>query len=79
MPAITRRRSHSQEWYERAQKYLIEGVNSPSRGSAVYGPGPIVLERGQGSQVWDIDGNQYTDFMMSFGALIHGHAHPAIV
>ncbi|HEY6937907.1 MAG TPA: aspartate aminotransferase family protein [Terriglobales bacterium] len=79
MPAITRRRSHSQEWYERAQKYLIEGVNSPSRGSAVYGPGPIVLEHGQGSQVWDIDGNQYTDFMMSFGALIQGHAHPAIV
>jgi glutamate-1-semialdehyde 2,1-aminomutase len=37
------------------------------------------LERGQGSQVWDVDGNQYTDFMMSFGALIHGHAHPAIV
>ena len=79
MPGITRRRTHSQEWYERAQKYLIEGVNSPSRGSAVYTPGPIVLERGQGSQVWDVDGNQYTDFMMSFGALIHGHAHPAIV
>jgi glutamate-1-semialdehyde 2,1-aminomutase len=79
VPAVTRRRSHSQEWYERAQKYLIEGVNSPSRGSTVYSPGPIVLERGQGSQVWDIDGNQYTDFMMSFGALIQGHAHPAIV
>ena len=79
MPAVTRRRSHSQRWYERAQKCLIEGVNSPSRGSAVYAPGPIVLERGQGSQVWDVDGNQYTDFMMSFGALIHGHAHPAIV
>jgi glutamate-1-semialdehyde 2,1-aminomutase len=79
MPAVTRRRSHSQEWYERAQKYLIEGVNSPSRGSSVYASGPIVLERGQGSQVWDIDGNQYTDFMMSFGALIHGHAHPVIV
>jgi glutamate-1-semialdehyde 2,1-aminomutase len=79
LPAITRRRSHSHEWYERAQKYLIEGVNSPSRGNAVYAPGPIVLERGQGSQVWDIDGNQYTDFMMSFGALIQGHAHPAIV
>ena len=79
VPAVTRRRSHSQEWYERAQKHLIEGVNSPSRGSAVYQPGPIVLERGRGSQVWDLDGNQYTDFMMSFGALIHGHAHPAIV
>jgi glutamate-1-semialdehyde 2,1-aminomutase len=79
VPAVTRRRSHSKEWYERAQKCLIEGVNSPSRGSAVYASGPIVLERGQGSQVWDLDGNQYTDFMMSFGALIHGHAHPVIV
>ena len=79
MPAATRRRSHSQQWYESAQKYLIEGVNSPSRGSAVYPSGPIVLERGHGSQVWDLDGNQYTDFMMSFGALIQGHAHPAIV
>ena len=35
-----------------------------------------MLERGQGSRVWDIDGNEYIDFMMSFGALIHGHAHP---
>jgi glutamate-1-semialdehyde 2,1-aminomutase len=79
LPAVTRRRSHSEEWYKRAQKYLVEGVNSPSRGAAVYEPSPVVLERGSGSQVWDVDGNQYTDFMMSFGALIQGHAHPAIV
>ena len=38
-----------------------------------------MLQRGSGSQVWDVDGNQYTDFMMSFGALIHGHAHPALL
>ena len=38
-----------------------------------------MLERGQGSRVWDIDGNEYIDFMMSFGALIHGHAHPRLV
>ena len=57
----------------------MEGVNSPSRGAAVYAPGPIALERGNGSHVWDVDGNQYVDFMMSFGALIHGHAHPKIV
>jgi glutamate-1-semialdehyde 2,1-aminomutase len=37
------------------------------------------MERGQGSHVWDLDGNEYVDFMMSFGALIHGHAHPKIV
>lgn len=75
----TRNRTRSQEWFERAQRSLIEGVNSPSRGSAVYSPGPIVLERGSGSHVWDADGNQYVDFMMSFGALIHGHAHPRLV
>jgi glutamate-1-semialdehyde 2,1-aminomutase len=72
-------RSRSQEWFERAQESLVEGVNSPSRGAAVYAPGPVFLERGQGSRVWDADGNEYTDFMMSFGALIQGHAHPKLV
>ena len=75
----TRSRIGSQQWFERAQKSLVEGVNSPSRGAAVYEGGPIVLERGQGSRVWDIDGNEYIDFMMSFGALIQGHAHPRLV
>jgi glutamate-1-semialdehyde 2,1-aminomutase len=77
--AETRNRQHSERWFERAQQSLVEGVNSPSRGSAVYAPGPIVLERGQDSHVWDVDGNEYVDFMMSFGALIHGHAHPSLV
>jgi glutamate-1-semialdehyde 2,1-aminomutase len=75
----TRSRTRSQEWFERAQQSLVEGVNSPSRGAAVYAAGPIVLERGQGSRVWDADGNEYLDFMMSFGALIQGHAHPRLV
>ncbi|PYX34158.1 MAG: aspartate aminotransferase family protein [Acidobacteria bacterium] len=75
----TRNRQRSKEWCQRAQQSLIEGVNSPSRGAAVYAPGPVVLERGHGSRVWDIDDNEYIDFMMSFGALIQGHAHPKIV
>src|SRR6266446_8258018 len=79
MTTKTNTRERSREWYERAQHSLIEGVNSPSRGAAVYAPGPVVLERGTGSRVWDIDGNEYIDFMMSFGALIQGHAHPALV
>lgn len=74
-----RSRGRSQRWFERAQQSLVEGVNSPSRGSAVYAGGPIVLERGRGSHVWDADGNEYVDFMMSFGALIQGHAHPKLV
>lgn len=75
----TTKRDQSHAWYERAQQSLIEGVNSPSRGAAVYSHGPVVLDRGQGSRVWDLDANEYVDFMMSFGALIQGHAHPKIV
>ena len=74
----TRRRTKSREWFTRAQEHLTEGVNSPSRGRAVYSLGPIVLERGVGARVWDVDWNEYIDFMMSFGALIHGHANAAI-
>ena len=75
----TQNRTRSKQWFERAQQSLVEGVNSPSRGAAVYTPGPLLLERGQGAQVWDADGNKYVDFMMSFGALIQGHAHPTLV
>jgi glutamate-1-semialdehyde 2,1-aminomutase len=74
----TTNRKCSQEWFERAQHSLVEGVNSPSRGEAVYSGGPIFLDRGLGSHVWDADGNEYVDFMMSFGALIQGHAHPRL-
>ena len=71
--------TRSRELFERAKTFLVEGVNSPSRGTAVYPDGPLMLERGRGSHVWDADGNEYVDFMMSFGALIHGHAHPRLV
>lgn len=79
MDIKTTTRARSREYFARAQQSLVEGVNSPSRGAAVYSPGPVVLERGRGSHLWDVDGNEYVDFMMSFGALIHGHAHPKIV
>jgi glutamate-1-semialdehyde 2,1-aminomutase len=75
----SRKRTSSQEWFKRARGSLVEGVNSPSRGETVYSGGPTFLERGQGSHVWDADGNEYIDFMMSFGALIQGHAHPKLV
>src|SRR5438309_9281218 len=75
----TRTRSRSQRLFGRAQQSLVEGVNSTSRGSAVFASGPIMIERGRGSHVWDADGNDYVDFMMSFGALIHGHAHSKLV
>jgi glutamate-1-semialdehyde 2,1-aminomutase len=77
--SATHDRTRSREWFGRAQRSLVEGVNSPSRGNAVYSRGPLFLERGSGSHAWDADGNEYVDFMMSFGALIHGHAHPKLV
>jgi glutamate-1-semialdehyde 2,1-aminomutase len=76
MAPMTKTRTRSQQWFERAQESLVEGVNSPSRGQATYSPGPVFLERGSGARVWDADNNEYVDFMMSFGALIHGHANP---
>src|ERR1700761_4125243 len=79
MTSATTSRTNSRAYFARAQQSLIEGVNSPSRGAAVYSAGPVVIERGRGSHVWDIDGNEYIDFMMSFGATIQGHAHPKIV
>jgi len=79
MAQVTKMRTRSQQLFQRAQQSLVEGVNSPSRGEAVYSSGPIFVERGSGSHLWDADGNQYVDFMMSFGALIHGHAHPKLV
>src|SRR5258708_40363354 len=75
----TTKGERSRQWYERAQQSLIEGVNSPSRGAAVYSPGPVVLDRGRGSRVWDLDGNEYIALMMSFGALIQGHEHPKTI
>jgi len=79
MTQVTKTRARSQQLFERAQQSLVEGVNSPSRGKATYSPGPLFVERGSGSRVWDADGNEYVDFMMSFGALIHGHAQPKLV
>jgi glutamate-1-semialdehyde 2,1-aminomutase len=58
---------------------LIEASSSSSRGPANYGAYPIFIERGRGSRIFDVDGNEYIDWMMAFGALPLGHAHPEIV
>jgi glutamate-1-semialdehyde 2,1-aminomutase len=69
----------SKELYERALGVLIEASSSSSRGPANYGAYPIFMERGRGSRIFDVDGNEYIDWMMAFGALPLGHAHPEIV
>jgi len=57
---------------------LVDGGSSPSRGPANYGAYPIFMKRGQGSRLYDVDGNEYIDWMMGFGALPLGHADPEI-
>jgi glutamate-1-semialdehyde 2,1-aminomutase len=57
---------------------LIEGGSSSSRGPANYGEYPIFMQRGSGSRLYDVDGNQYIDWMMGFGALPLGHADPDV-
>ena len=69
----------SKKLYERTLGVLIEASSSSSRGPANYGAYPIFMERGRGSRIFDVDGNQYIDWMMAFGALPLGHAHPEVV
>lgn len=71
--------SKSRQLFDRALKALVEGGSSPSRGPANYGAYPLFIERGCGSRLWDADGNSYVDWMMAYGALPLGHAHPRIV
>ena len=69
----------SRQLYERTLGVLIEASSSSSRGPATFGKYPIFMERGKGARIYDVDGNEYIDWMMAFGALPLGHAHPEVV
>lgn len=68
----------SKNLFERALRVMIEGGSSPSRGPANYGDYPLFIASGHGSKVVDVDGNTYIDWMMAYGALPLGHAHPKV-
>ncbi|MBK0377806.1 glutamate-1-semialdehyde 2,1-aminomutase [Mucilaginibacter segetis] len=71
-------RTRSAELYEKAKTYFPGGVNSPVRAfKSVYGT-PLFIEKGDGSHIWDADGNEFIDFCCSWGPLILGHNHPAV-
>jgi glutamate-1-semialdehyde 2,1-aminomutase len=72
-------RLSSAELYERALQLLPGGVNSPVRAMRSIGHDPIFVARGEGAELIDVDGNRYVDWMMSWGPLIAGHAHPDVV
>ena len=71
--------SKSEQLFAAAQTLTPGGVNSPVRAFKSVGGTPRFIERGQGAYMWDADGNRYIDYMLSWGPLILGHAHPTVV
>src|SRR5215216_5582387 len=73
------KRERSHKLFERAQQLMPGGVNSPARAFGGVGGDPIVIDRGMGPYIWDVDGNRYIDYVGSWGPLILGHAHSGVV
>ena len=69
----------SQALYERARELIPGGVNSPVRAFRAVGGTPLFIRRGRGPYIWDEDGHQFIDYVLSWGPLIAGHAHPKVV
>src|SRR6266496_247460 len=66
-------------FFQEAQKLFPGGVNSPVRAFRAVGGQPLFIERGEGPYLFDVDGNRYIDYVLSWGPLITGHAHPKVV
>ncbi len=69
----------SERLFERAQQTIPGGVNSPVRAFTSVGRSPLFIARAHGSKLWDVDGNEFIDYVGSWGPMILGHAHPAVV
>jgi glutamate-1-semialdehyde 2,1-aminomutase len=80
MAVVGRTERRSAELFEEARRLIPGGVSSPVRAMRSVGrEHPLFLARGEGGWVWDADGNRYVDWVQSWGPLIAGHAHPAVV
>src|SRR6516225_2067771 len=75
----TPNRVRSREAFARACRVLPGGVNSPARAFGAVGGQPLFIARGEGPYLYDIDGNEYLDYIGSWGPLILGHAHPRVL
>jgi len=76
---VTRDYTRSVDLFEKAKKVIPGGVNSPVRAFRSVGSTPLFIERGEGPLVYDADGNEYIDYVGSWGPLILGHRHPQVV
>ena len=72
-------RDNSQSHFTRARQSIPGGVNSPARAFGAVGGDPLIIDRGDGAYLWDIDGNQLVDYVGSWGPHILGHRHPEVV
>ncbi len=71
-------RRRSRQIFERAEKILVGGVNSPVRAFRSVGGEPLIIERGNGQYLYDADGNELLDYVCSWGAMLLGHANPSV-
>lgn len=77
LPKINNKNSH--KLYKRACEIIPGGVNSPVRSFKAVNLEPLFISKAEGQYIWDVDQNQYIDYVNSWGALIHGHSHPEVI
>lgn len=75
---VSPERKRSRQIFEKAEKVLVGGVNSPVRAFRSVGGEPLIIEKGSGQHLYDADGNILLDYVCSWGAMLLGHAHPAV-
>ncbi len=73
------KRAQSESLFQEAQKVIPGGVNSPVRAFKAVGGNPLFIAKAKGPRITDVDGNEFIDYVSSWGPLIFGHAHPRIV
>ena len=76
-PRMTR--ETSEQFFSEARELMPGGVSSPVQAFQAVGGSPVFVERGEGAYLVDVDGNRYVDYVLSWGALVLGHAHPRVV
>jgi glutamate-1-semialdehyde 2,1-aminomutase len=74
-----RRHTKSNALFKRAKRIIPGGVNSPVRAFKAVGGHPIFIQAAKGSKIYDVDGNEYIDYVLSWGPMILGHSHPAVI
>jgi len=71
--------SLSEQLFQQAQQFIPGGVNSPVRAFRAVGGTPVFFEKAKGAHLWDVEGKKYVDYVLSWGPMILGHAHPEVI